>query len=207
MSSPRVSLSDVRSAPAPRTGSFAPKGSAACPQSRPARADPGVECRTLPARRNALESGPPVDRATRERAANPIPAGELARLACLCLARHQDYWEVKVADNRDHDDWREVHRLVWETERGPVPPGHVVILIDGDPDHCLDVHNLAAVPRRVLAQLNGAGWGRLTEPEERRTLLTMVQLIDAARARARQLGLSRRQIASTVPGIRWRRAE
>jgi hypothetical protein len=115
---------------------------------------------------------------------------------------HGDYWYVKVADTRSRFDWWPVNRLVWETERGPIPKDWVVVFLDGDPHNCLDVENLAAVPRRILGRLNIAGWSELTAVDERRALLVAVQLLDATRQRARELGLSERQAARMVPAIK-----
>ena len=42
---------------------------------------------------------------------------------------------------------------VWRQANGPVPPGHVVVQLDGDPANC-ELENLACVPRGVLSVLN-----------------------------------------------------
>ena len=44
-------------------------------------------------------------------------------------------------------------RWVWEQANGPIPKGHVVILLDGDPMNC-ELGNLECVPRGVPARLN-----------------------------------------------------
>ena len=42
---------------------------------------------------------------------------------------------------------------VWEQEHGPVPDGHAIVQLDGDPANC-DPDNLECVPRGVLSRLN-----------------------------------------------------
>lgn len=65
------------------------------------------------------------------------------------------YLERKVTD--DHPvparRWVGEHRLIWEAENGPIPDGHVVVFLDGDPTH-LELSNLRCVSRAVLARLN-----------------------------------------------------
>lgn len=106
-------------------------------------------------------------------------------------------WLVKVSDrdperadaaNSRMRDWRPVHRLVYETEVAPIPPGHTVILIDGNPDHCMDPGNLACVSRAELVRLNQMGFRRL--PPDRALRLAAVaraKLVQAAHDAARAL--------------------
>lgn len=54
-------------------------------------------------------------------------------------------------DQKTH--WVGKGRWVWERENGPVPEGHVVVMLDGDPMNC-EPDNLECVPRGVLARLN-----------------------------------------------------
>ena len=42
---------------------------------------------------------------------------------------------------------------VWEQINGPVPPGHVIAQLDGDPANC-EPENLECVPRGVMARRN-----------------------------------------------------
>ena len=42
---------------------------------------------------------------------------------------------------------------VWEQANGPVPKGHAVVQLDGDPANC-EPENLDCVPQAVLARLN-----------------------------------------------------
>lgn len=118
-------------------------------------------------------------------------------------------WLVKVSDrdparaaasNARLRDWRMVHRLTWEGEHGPVPPRHVVILIDGDPDHCLDLSNVACVSRSELARLNQAGFSRLPPDRDlRRVAIAQARLVTAAHRRARDLGLGAKERARLLP--------
>jgi len=119
------------------------------------------------------------------------------------------YWLVKVSD-RDPEradaanarlrDWRFVHRLVYETEVAPIPPGYVVILLDGDPDNCLDPGNLACLSRAELVRLNQMGWANLpTDRAVRRAAVARAQLIHAAHDAARRGGLSLQERRRLLP--------
>lgn len=52
--------------------------------------------------------------------------------------------------------WVYKRRWVWEQENGPIPEGHVILHLDGDPMNC-ELGNLDCVPRGVLAIMNGRG--------------------------------------------------
>ena len=60
------------------------------------------------------------------------------------------YTEIKVADpNR----WRAKHVVVWESEKGSVPNGHVILF--GDRNRLnVDIDNLILVSRKQLVTLN-----------------------------------------------------
>ena len=54
-----------------------------------------------------------------------------------------------------HQKTRWVRKAVWiwERDNGPVPKGHAVIQLDGDPSNC-DPSNLDCIPQAALAMLN-----------------------------------------------------
>ena len=50
-------------------------------------------------------------------------------------------------------NWRAKKNIVWEKHNGPVPKGHCVVLLDGDPANC-EIGNLVLLTRAELAELN-----------------------------------------------------
>jgi hypothetical protein len=108
------------------------------------------------------------------------------------------YWLLKVSDrdperadkaNAHLRDWRFVHRLTYESHHGPIPAGHVVILIDGDKEACLDPANVACLSRAELARLNQAGFGDLPPDRAlRRAAIARARLVTAAHEAARAAG-------------------
>jgi len=115
-------------------------------------------------------------------------------------------WLVKVSDgappNYSRRDWREVHRLTWEGVHGPIPAGHVVVFLDGDPGHCLNIANLDCIPRGVLVRLNGSGWAELLpDLALRRAAIATARLsVASSKACARIDGLSWRQRCALING-------
>ena len=109
--------------------------------------------------------------------------------------------------------------VVWEKAHGPVPDGHCVVHLDGDPANCR-LDNLACIPRAVLARLNQMHWRDLpADAAVRRAAVATATLKQAAHSAARRrptpsatLGVdspapplrrttaSRRQRAVTVAG-------
>lgn len=66
------------------------------------------------------------------------------------------YLEQKVTDDPHRAParrWVGVHRLNWEAAHGPIPEGHVVSFIDGDPLNA-ELENLVLLSRRELVWLN-----------------------------------------------------
>jgi hypothetical protein len=107
----------------------------------------------------------------------------------------EGYWYVKVSDNQkatfSRRNWRAVHRLTWEGVHGPIPFGHVVVLLDGNPDNCLDPSNCACISRSVLVRLNAMGWDALCpDREARRAVVALASVHAVSHARAQQIGLS-----------------
>lgn len=118
----------------------------------------------------------------------------------------EGYWRLKVSDAEQRPgfgrrNWREVHRLTWEAAHGPIPAGHAVVFIDGNPDHCLDPDNLACISRAVLARLNQMNWGAERDPETRRALIALATLHQAAHDKARQADISRRERREAIPRL------
>ncbi len=77
--------------------------------------------------------------------------------------------------------WTSKGRWTWQEERGPIPRGHVILHLDGDPLNC-DVDNLECVPRAVLQILNHKDNPRSGTPEERRVMISAAILKYRARA-------------------------
>jgi hypothetical protein len=116
----------------------------------------------------------------------------------------EGYWRLKVSDAEQRPgfarrNWAHVHRLTWEAAHGPVPRGHAVVFVDGDPDHCLDPANLACISRAVLARLNQMGWTAARDPDARRALIALATLHQAAHDKARGAKLSRRERREAIP--------
>ena len=69
------------------------------------------------------------------------------------------YLQRKVTDTGyGPRDWQPVHRLLWEENNGPIPPGHVVKFIDGDRGNIV-LSNLRLVSRSELGRQN-VMWNR-----------------------------------------------
>lgn len=60
------------------------------------------------------------------------------------------YIEVKVVEPRY---WRAKHRVVWETENGPIPAGHTILFADSNKQNC-EIENLILVSRAELLVAN-----------------------------------------------------
>ena len=76
------------------------------------------------------------------------------------------YVEISVAETNPHTGYSrryvQKHRWLWEKANGPVPEGHALKCLDGDRTNT-DPENWEAIPRGVLARLNG-GRHRKTLP-------------------------------------------
>lgn len=104
-------------------------------------------------------------------------------------------WLLKVretgAKGHSRHDWETVSRLTWSAHHGPVPKGHVVMVLDKDEDACLDIDNLACVSRAVLARANQDGYAELPPDRAlRRAALAAAALRQAVWDAARSAGLS-----------------
>lgn len=103
-------------------------------------------------------------------------------------------WLLKVRESQRagqaRHDWEVVSHLTYLAHHGPIPDGHVVLLLDGDAHNCLDPDNLVAIPRAVLARLNRGGFREL--PPDRAVRLAAVAealVLHAAHQRAAAIGL------------------
>lgn len=96
--------------------------------------------------------------------------------------------------------------VVWESNHGPVPGGHCVVHLDGDPANCR-LDNLACIPRAVLARLNQMRWRDLpADPGTRRAAVATATLKQAAHSAGRgrpapaaRLGADRGARAPSAP--------
>jgi hypothetical protein len=118
----------------------------------------------------------------------------------------EGYWYLKVSDDQpatfSRRNWRAVHRLTWEGVHGSIPRGHVVVLLDGDPDNCLDPSNCACISRSVLIRLNAMGWDALCpDREARRAVVALASVHAVSHARAQKLGLSLEHRRALIPGL------
>lgn len=60
--------------------------------------------------------------------------------------------DIKVAPGARN--WVALARYVWQSERGPIPRGHVVRVLGPDPYDCADVRNLVLLSRQQLMREN-----------------------------------------------------
>lgn len=77
--------------------------------------------------------------------------------------------------------WTSKARWVWQENRGPIPHGHVILHLDGDPLNC-EIGNLECVPRGVLQILNHRCNPRSGTGDERRVMISVAILIYRTRA-------------------------
>lgn len=91
------------------------------------------------------------------------------------------YVERKIHDGLPlQSRWRAVHLIEWEAVNGPLPAGHALKCLDGDKSNT-DPSNWEAIPRAVLARLNGGRHKRRlafddAAPEIKPTLMAMAKL-------------------------------
>lgn len=98
------------------------------------------------------------------------------------------YRERKIGDTgKARDRWRGVHLLNWEAIHGPLPAGHALKCLDGNKLNT-DPSNWEALPRAVLARLNGGRFKKRlayddAPPELKPTVIALAKLQHAARTR------------------------
>jgi hypothetical protein len=64
------------------------------------------------------------------------------------------YVLVKVSDNGAwHKRWRHKHKVIWEEANGAIPPGHVLLFLDGNSQN-VTLDNLICISNSQLARMN-----------------------------------------------------
>lgn len=110
---------------------------------------------------------------------NPNGGGRPRRPVGSEMAGTDGYVLVKVAEDptvpQSKDNWRPKHVVVWEREHGPVPEGNVVVFADRDRRN-FDPANLVAVPKRLMARLNGPGCPRWSDAATLRAAVAWCEL-------------------------------
>ena len=81
------------------------------------------------------------------------------------------YRKIKVAEP---NQWKLLHRFVWEQANGYIPKGYVVVFRDGNQSNC-DLSNLRCVHRGVLIRMNHYTRKKV-HPDLRDTVLTVCEL-------------------------------
>jgi hypothetical protein len=94
------------------------------------------------------------------------------------------YILVKVSDKGPwHKRWRHKHKVVWEKENGPIPPGHKILFADQNRQN-LALDNLILVTNKQLSTLNKKGL--LTKhPDLNKTGIIMADLYQKISERKR----------------------
>jgi hypothetical protein len=96
----------------------------------------------------------------------------------------EGYLEVKVREGmwnaREGQAWQLLNREVWKRERGPIPPGHLVVFKDGDRMNCA-IENLELISTADNARRNSM-WA--TMPRE---LAEVMQLNGALKRKLRSI--------------------
>lgn len=100
------------------------------------------------------------------------------------------YVEIKVDEPNPYTGhstrYRPKHQVVWESEHGPIPDGHVVIFKDNNKLNC-DIDNLKLVSRAQLVVLNKTGLiGVPAEVKDTAVLIVDLKLKTRARQKREQ---------------------
>ncbi len=94
------------------------------------------------------------------------------------ICKKYGYVLVKVAEQNPYTGhgtrYRQKHVYVWEQTNGPVPPGMVVFIVDGNKLNC-DIDNLELLSRQELLYLNLHGYNDLPA-ELRPSMLALAKL-------------------------------
>ena len=88
------------------------------------------------------------------------------------------YIRVKIGEPAQ---WEFKHRLVYMSKNGPIPKGHAVVFVDGNPSNC-DISNLRCVSRSILLRLN-AYHAIDFHPQTNAQRIALYELIDATDAK------------------------
>lgn len=99
---------------------------------------------------------------------NELPVGS--------ITRHVDYMYIKVTDEHDYlwDNWRPLHRHIWEQAHGPIHEGMKIIFKDGNHENC-SIDNLMMVTAGEVATLNKKGY-RSQNPDITTAGLNVIRL-------------------------------
>lgn len=71
--------------------------------------------------------------------------------------------------------WKFKHVLVWEAVNGPVPKGHKIMFLDGNPKN-LNIENLVLITHAEMAQLNRLGYYFKDHPDLTQIGLDLVRI-------------------------------
>ena len=94
----------------------------------------------------------------------------------------------RTSGTQQKEHWMPKGRWVWEQANGPIPDGHVVAYVDGDPSNC-DLDNLECVLRGAVSIVNMVNWPDGLEAEDaesRREKLLLAHARIAAGKRAKE---------------------
>ncbi len=94
----------------------------------------------------------------------------------------EGYVRVKVkggAQSKANENFKHKHVAVWEAANGPVPPGSMIIFLDGNKLNC-ELSNLAIITNREHAYLNKKGF-RFSDPEKTKVAIMTARLRLAAK--------------------------
>ncbi len=89
------------------------------------------------------------------------------------------YVEIKIAEPAK---WHAKHRVEWEKHHGPIPKGHIVIFVDGNPLHW-QIENLQMISRAEHAILNKRGLRNVPD-EVKPVAITYGRLINRVREKS-----------------------
>lgn len=111
---------------------------------------------------------------------NRKPLGEV-------FLRSDGYLWIKVQDGHLNGNWKQFHRYIWELENGPVPKGHKIIFLDGNPKNC-DISNLMCISDGVMSTANKL-FGLCKDPEINKAIIKAAELkIATTKAQRRKEG-------------------
>ncbi|WP_077621539.1 HNH endonuclease signature motif containing protein [Sediminibacillus massiliensis] len=95
------------------------------------------------------------------------------------------YVLVKVSNEGPwHKRWRAKHKVLWEKERGPIPPGHKLLFADQNKQN-ITLDNLILVSNRQMSTLNKKGL-LTNNPDYNRTSIIMAELYQKISERSRK---------------------
>lgn len=100
------------------------------------------------------------------------------------VVRTDGYIWVKISDTPNvpaYKNWKFKHLIIWEQAHGPVPPGHVIIFLDGDKRN-FDLDNLECISRATHTRMAQLG----LRSHDRDTTRTGIALAELVGVRARK---------------------